>query len=213
MAVKKINLGRVRGNVDSSSVIEFAVPEEYTEPVSGGKLFEVIGNFVRAFRNVFSSISDLNLEVNNLTTTVQTNTDAIEDILNGFLNKTHPIGEIYMSADSANPSSKFGGTWIAWGTGRVPVGVNASDSNFDTVEKTGGDATVTLNTNQIPSHSHNFRYTTDAFVAGTIDHFNNVVRPLTETGSSLYATSTTGLGAAHNNLQPYITCYMWKRTA
>lgn len=50
----------------------------------------------------------------------------------------YPIGSIYMSVNNVNPSTYFGGTWVAWGSGRVPVGVDTSDSNFDTVEKSVG---------------------------------------------------------------------------
>ena len=72
-----------------------------------------------------------------------------------------------MSTDSANPSAKFGGTWVAWGSGRVPVGVDTSDTAFDTVEETGGsksqsytpagsNAAVKLTADQsgVPAHSH-----------------------------------------------------------
>ena len=68
----------------------------------------------------------------------------------------YPVGSIYMSTSSTNPSSLFGGTWVAWGSGRVPVGINTGDGNFNTVEKTGGTATETLSVSQIPSHSHTF---------------------------------------------------------
>ena len=60
-----------------------------------------------------------------------------------FLNATYPIGSIYLSVKSTNPSSLFGGTWVAWGTGRVPVGIDTGDSNFNSVEKTGGANTHT----------------------------------------------------------------------
>lgn len=47
----------------------------------------------------------------------------------------YPVGSIYMSVNSTNPKNLFGGTWVGWGSGRVPVCVNTSDSNFSTVEK------------------------------------------------------------------------------
>ena len=71
-----------------------------------------------------------------------------------MLGKMYPVGSIYFSVKNENPSSKFGGTWVAWGSGRVPVGVNSSDGNFNSVEKTGGASTVTLTTAQIPKHTH-----------------------------------------------------------
>ena len=52
----------------------------------------------------------------------------------------YPVGSIYMSINSTNPANFFGGTWMQWGAGRVPVCVNTSNSNFNTVEKTGGSS-------------------------------------------------------------------------
>lgn len=72
-----------------------------------------------------------------------------------ILEKIYPVGCIYMTTVSTNPNSIFGfGTWVAWGSGRVPVGVNASDSNFSTVEKTGGEATHKLTEAEMPKHDH-----------------------------------------------------------
>lgn len=127
-------------------------------------------------------------------------------------NLMYPVGSIYMSTSSTNPSSLFGGTWVAWGAGRVPVGIKTSDSNFNSVEKTGGEATHKLTINEMPSHNH------------VQQVWNRLAYDSGSTRSAAYweeandlknlpAMSYTGGSAAHNNLQPYITCYMWKRTA
>ena len=131
---------------------------------------------------------------------------------------TYPVGSIYMSVNNTNPSTLFGGTWEAWGKGRVPVCVDTEDVNFNSVEKTGGESTVTLTESQIPSHHHGF---TDG--AKAIVYENPVLmsagndfqafRAPTSGTLSVSGTSTAGGGDSHNNLQPYITCYMWKRTA
>ena len=123
----------------------------------------------------------------------------------------YPVGSIYISVKSTNPGTLFGGTWVAWGAGRVPVGVNTSDSSFNTVEKTGGEKTHKLTTNEMPNHGH---------------QTNITLGNRTQSGSGIWAAApgevdstwvgqARGVGgsAAHNNLQPYITCYMWKRTA
>ena len=124
----------------------------------------------------------------------------------------YPVGSIYLSVNNTNPGTLFGGTWVAWGSGRVPVGVNTNDSNFNTVEKTGGSSTVTLTTQQIPSHSHlifngQYNYTTPSATASA------VCLGGVDATSTNVKTNDAGGGQSHNNLQPYITCYMWKRTA
>lgn len=128
-----------------------------------------------------------------------------------FLDHIYPVGSIYMSVNATNPSTWLGGTWVSWGAGRVPVGVSTSDSSFNTVEKTGGEKTHTLAVNEIPSHGHST---------------NINLGEQAKTGSGIWAAvpgevnkiwvgyaTEAGGGGAHNNLQPYITCYMWKRTA
>jgi len=122
----------------------------------------------------------------------------------------YPVGSIYLSVNNVNPSTLFGGTWIAFGTGRTLVGVDTSQTEFDTVEKTGGEKTHTLTINEMPSHTH-----TD----GT-DATNGIYAPSGQTSAIVYynqlsgrETSSTGGNQPHNILQPYITVYMWKRTA
>ena len=83
--------------------------------------------------------------------------DAVEDKI--FLS-AHPVGEIYLSTDSRNPGTLYGGTWEAWGSGRVPIGVNASDSDFSAAEKTGGAKTVNLaHSHTVNGHTHTISHT------------------------------------------------------
>lgn len=120
----------------------------------------------------------------------------------------YPIGAIYMSVASTNPATLFGGTWVAWGSGRVPVGVDTGQTEFNTVEETGGSKTHTLTLAESPSHSHSIKIDTGPGPGGTTILW-------TPGSFSQWAgtTDTQGSGQAHNNLQPYITCYMFKRTA
>ena len=124
------------------------------------------------------------------------------------VNLVYPVGAIYMSVVSTSPASLFGGTWAVWGTGRVPVGINGSDSAFNTVEKTGGAPTHTLAIGEIPSHAHREIFGNGA---GTYQ-VAQVVANLAIFGTDTLSGYAGGSGA-HNNLQPYITCYFWKRTA
>jgi hypothetical protein len=69
-------------------------------------------------------------------------------------NDVWPVGSIYMSVESTSPAVLFGGTWTAWGAGRVPVGIDTGDTDFNSVEKTGGSKTHALTPTQIPEHKH-----------------------------------------------------------
>lgn len=127
----------------------------------------------------------------------------------------YPIGSIYMSCTMstvAQVEAAFGGEWVAWGSGRVPVGVDANDSAFDTVEETGGEKTHTLTVAEMPSHSHDMliapRYGWEFASGGDMYGQNS-----STCAANYQPSGNTGGGGAHNNLQPYITCYMYKRVA
>ena len=78
--------------------------------------------------NKFNLDEDGNLTVKSITATEQ-------EIEIDLLDKMYPLGAIYISAISTNPSTIFGGSWQAWGEGRVPVGINTADTDFNTTEK------------------------------------------------------------------------------
>lgn len=134
-----------------------------------------------------------------------------------ILQYVYPVGSIYMSVNNVSPQSFVGGTWSAWGTGRVPVAVDTGQTEFNTVEKTGGAKTHTLTVDQMPKHTHS--------AISTAGSGSTYVEPTTNVASWTVSgaavgnytnfgyTGAVGGGQAHNNLQPYITCYMWKRTA
>lgn len=228
---------------------------------------------------------------------------------NGLVDKIYPVGSIYMSVNNVNPSTIFGGTWETWGSGQVPVGVNTNDTDFNTVEKTGGaksenytpagsnsggavqSHTLTAAESGIPKHGHGMTQATykttssgtctatggnhrhaiaanakgGAQISGTnyLGVYNDAIgassyvltqtttdATLGRTGASgslsltvpnhthtvtinsnasvtdkaaanatsghthgLTQPTFSGTQATINHLQPYITCYMWKRVA
>ena len=118
-----------------------------------------------------------------------------------------PVGSIYISVINVNPSNYFGGTWEQFANGRTLVGVDTSQTEFNSVEKTGGEATHKLTIDEMPSHNHN-AYLYGGNLASTSG------RLLFETGAGqefYNSIKSTGGDQPHNNLQPYITVYMWKR--
>lgn len=136
--------------------------------------------------------------------------------MDDILSRIYPVGSIYMTATLSTVvqvQEALGGTWVAWGAGRVPVGVDTSDASFDTPEETGGEKTHTLTIPEMPSHQHQEDIKSTANNSNAETHVTAWGHP-SATGSSGYRnTYSTGGGGAHNNLQPYITCYMYKRTA
>jgi len=87
--------------------------------------------------------------------TVQAHSAALDAINSTIINAVYPVGCIYTSIVATNPGTLFGvGTWAAFGAGRVPVGFDAGQTEFDTVEETGGEKTVALSEAQIASHFH-----------------------------------------------------------
>lgn len=143
----------------------------------------------------------------------------------------HPIGSIEVNVSGDNPGTYLGGTWESFGTGKTLVGIDASQTEFNTIEKTGGSKT----------HSHNYGLKAGGYYCDTVltestqdgvftwDSNNN--RTLMTLNSSVgsqsvnvnggNATSSKSANMAHyqaiantsytSNLQPYITVYFWKR--
>lgn len=145
---------------------------------------------------------------------------AANELVSKFLDRTYPVGSIYMSMNSTNPGTLFGGTWSQI-QGRFLLGVSSSYA----VGSTGGETTVTLSANTMPSHYHTLPGHTFTWGANSD---SRVVRSTTgevavasaSTGNMFHtvqnvynATNSMGGGQPHNNMPPYIAVYMWKRTA
>lgn len=130
-----------------------------------------------------------------------------------------PIGYLYISLDSTNPSSLFGGTWEQL-TGVFPFACDSSHA----AGTTGGEATHTLTIAEMPAHTHPQNLTSNYgskvawagyYTSGdSCDGYSTT----TESGISTLnqnrvITDSTGGGQAHNNMPPYKAFYMWVRTA
>ncbi|MED5834117.1 DUF859 family phage minor structural protein [Streptococcus anginosus] len=123
----------------------------------------------------------------------------------------YPVGSIYQSTAPTNPTTFMGGVWERFGNGRVLVGVDEADADFNTANKTGGEKTHTLTIDEMPSHSHR------QYVSANNGN-DSIRRDWSSDGASKAYDQGMNTGAAggdkpHNNLQPYITIYRWRRTA
>ena len=199
---------------------------EYNDNIDINTLEEQINNLGQSLNNI----------IDNLSTT----------IANAILEKDklkYPIGKIIMQTTNTNPSTYLGfGEWVLWGKGKVPVGVNTNDTDFNTVEKEVGSKTVNI------KHSHEYgisipyyygmpggeRVTSGVgvydyeknkyagFAQGSEDEkvdtrINNSVQSSVKTVNADIAKSTGKTSSAGstniNVIQPSITCYMFKRVS
>lgn len=135
-----------------------------------------------------------------------------------------PVGAIYTAVVSTNPGTLLGfGTWTAFGAGRVLVGYDSGNALFDAAEETGGsaDAIVVSHTHTAtvtdPGHNHTFLQAGSALnqsgSATPCFTSNSTQNTSTATTGISVSNSTTGSSGTNANYQPYITVYMWKRTA
>ncbi len=120
------------------------------------------------------------------------------------------VGDIILSTNNRNPGLDYGGTWELWGAGRVPVGIDLAQTEFNEVEKTGGEKKHTLTVDEMPAHNHEIAINNGS-TDSTYFSYSTGAHKRYYNGQDII--KNTGGGQSHNNLQPYITCYMWKKTA
>lgn len=138
-----------------------------------------------------------------------TNTTYLDALWALMQQRTYPVGEILTTRRSGNPSTWLGfGTWERYGQGRVMVGFDEADSSFNALDKTGGAKTHVLTVAELPAHNHTLKL--GAGTTGPAVYLGSNGNVLSDDTTSI---QNTGDGQAHNNLQPYITVFMWKRTA
>lgn len=148
-----------------------------------------------------------------------------------------PVGSVFIAVVSSNPGTLLGyGTWVAFAAGKMLVGLNASDVDFDVVEETGGSKTHTQTVPEMPIHTHiqdAHNHTQDAHghsvngntasltagaswaaAVGTNKGVLTATDVATATNQAATATNqNAGGGDPMNVMNPYIVVYMWKRTA
>lgn len=119
-----------------------------------------------------------------------------------------PVGSVRILADSADHSSDFGQTWERYATGKTLVGLDSSDTDFNSIGKTGGEKTHKLTVDEMPSHKHALPYRSGGGGGSTW-----YTDPGTADGYSDSKAQSKGGDQPHNNLQPYIVVAFWRRTA
>lgn len=147
-----------------------------------------------------------------------------------LIDRIYPVGSIYISTSASfNPQTAWGGTWRKTADGRCLIGANDTYP----LGSTGGEATHTLSTNEIPSHSHgllgyifNQAYAQSIPKYGLLCSAQMAQKGWDEKGDycdfdglkhdgavNSWSIRANGGGASHNNMQPYLAVYIWERTA
>ena len=144
---------------------------------------------------------------------------------NKLVDLIYPVGSIYMSVNNVSPQTLIGGTWQ-----RIQDTFLLAAGSSHAAGTTGGEETHTLSASEMPSHKHRQKilYNQTGYGAETEFNYSLIVKTPLDTGAfidngttqytnintrTLMSSDNTGGGAAHNNMPPYLTVYMWKRTA
>lgn len=219
-----------KGHVDGTNLEIDAICPGYSDGGSSAGDIVIIKPITEWANNIADTLA---VSLNDNGTIKNGAISSINMLASAVLSSIYPVGSVYTNAtNSTNPGTLLGfGTWVAFGEGRVPVG-KASSGTFGTIGATGGAETVTLTANQSglrqhdhgiydPGHYHQQNVATTGGAGTGISGTSNIVG---NTGST-QDTSTYGTGItinnqgpwnaaeAHNNLQPYVVVYMWRRTA
>ena len=132
---------------------------------------------------------------------------------NFVLDNVYPVGSIYMNVNSTNPGTLFGGTWEQI-QGKFLLGMSSSYP----AGSQGGEESHTLTEAEIAPHKHAMAYGPDSSAGGTGFPYGIAAGSATNSaggrgyGSNL-GTFSAGGGQPHNNMPPYLSVYIWKRTA
>lgn len=120
-----------------------------------------------------------------------------------LLDIIYPVGSIYQSMNSSSPASTVGGTWTT---------ITTFLYGSTTSGETGGEKEHTLTISEMPKHRHIFSNAWDVCVS---PGFSGGALKASDSGTQWgYVNNPdTGGNAAHNNMPPYTTCYIWQRTA
>lgn len=133
-----------------------------------------------------------------------------------YYDTIYPIGSVLTSIDpNFDPNTQYEGqTWVRFANGRTLIGVDEDDSDFVSAEIEMGEKVHTLTVSEMPSHNHDIVYYNGAvsdYLGGS--NANYGLSDGSKTGVYSNVITNTGGSEAHNNIQPSITVFFWKRTA
>lgn len=168
--------------------------------------------------NAMASVEVLQPLVSTNTTTIASALSKANEALSGVADIwriIYPLGSIFLSTVNTSPAILMGGTWETFGVGKTIIGVDTTQTEFSTSGQTGGSKKVTLSIPEIPTHQHRSAQPSYAQLqnAGSSAGVPNATKEIADTTGQVSGLwgGFAGENRAHENLPPYITCYMWKR--
>ena len=207
------DLGRTPGKVavlDESGWVYYRTPAEIKSDIgANGYLPTVGGTMTGAITTKGIKLTSGTDFGSSLPSSMQSNQLFFQTLgSNYILDNVYPVGSIYMSVNSTNPKNLFGGTWEQI-QGKFLFGMNSSYP----AGSTGGEITHALTIDEMPEHNHTIYYPN---AGGPYGNANISYPEGSDTNMTWCAemckTAPTGGGAAHNNMPPYLSVYIWKRT-
>lgn len=206
------DLGRTPGKIailDDSGWIYYRTPAELKSDIgANGYLPTTGGTMTGAITTKGIKLTSGTDFGSSLPSSLQSNQLFFQTLgSNYILDNVYPVGSIYMSVNSTNPENLFGGTWEQI-QGRFLFGM---DSSYP-AGSTGGEITHKLTQAEMPKHSHAIYYPN----AGGPDEGAALGFPQAGSKNTWWATAcmtgSAGDNEAHNNMPPYLSVYIWKRT-
>ena len=150
-------------------------------------------------------------------TDIPYNAETFTAMQNKLLDSIYPIGSIMIKDDATDYSSYLGFTWEKVFAGVTLVGLDTTQTEFDTIGKTGGEKTHTLTESEMPTHKHKTRYAGGKYATGgqgsgyaSCAEYASVA---TRNETDHFVGENTGGNQPHNILQPYQVVAYWKRVA
>lgn len=207
------DLGRTPGKVavlDESGWVYYRTPAELKSDIgANGYLPTTGGTMTGAITTKGIKLTSRTDFGSSLPSSMQSNQLFFQTLgSNYILDNVYPVGSIYMSVNSTNPKNLFGGTWEQI-QGRFLFGMNSSYP----AGSTGGEITHALTIDEMPEHNHTIYFPNAGGPYGNanIGYPENSGTNMTWC-AEMCKTAPTGGGAAHNNMPPYLSVYIWKRT-
>lgn len=202
------NKAQLDNEIDGLVQNQFNLNWQQKEDAINQKITGVSNNLANFITETNTKFTNTN---NKFTTTKEELTNLINTKIDNTINSIYPVGSLYISLTETNPGTYLKGTWEPFGQGRTLIGVGTGNDGTNTIgfkiNTTGGEYKHKLVIDEIPSHNHKYYSPIVQLVSASNsgDTYGNYNKDY-KTGSD-----STGGDGYHNNVQPYVTAYFWKR--